>query len=201
MAGTIAYAAPECLDPALGPLTVRADVYSLSCCLWELLAGRQPWSGRRAHEVGVGAVRTEAGGHPALQEGMQAAGAGGARRALSIVGLSLMPATGCATRSNPLPVAMHFEHANLSFPASSPDPLLCGAMWRAAAATCPVPQPGGHACGKPPLASCARQHSGGHCQRTPSSWRRAGVLWPEPTAGVQELHGGWWRCSLSSGCC
>jgi serine/threonine protein kinase len=47
----VAYAAPECLDPSLPPLSPKADVYSLGLVLWEMLAGERPWAGLRSHEI------------------------------------------------------------------------------------------------------------------------------------------------------
>jgi serine/threonine protein kinase len=49
-AGTVAYAAPECLDPSLSLLSPKADVNSLGLVLWEMLAGERPCAGLRSHE-------------------------------------------------------------------------------------------------------------------------------------------------------
>jgi serine/threonine protein kinase len=72
-AGTIAYSAPEVLDPGLGLLTPKADVFSLGVVLWEMLAGRRPWEGMRSQEVMCAVVLQ--GRRPPLPAG---AGAGAA---------------------------------------------------------------------------------------------------------------------------
>jgi Protein kinase domain len=49
LSGTFAYTAPEQI--AGGPVDGRADVYSLACVLYECLAGRTPFEGKRAMAV------------------------------------------------------------------------------------------------------------------------------------------------------
>ncbi|KAG2483549.1 hypothetical protein HYH03_017603 [Edaphochlamys debaryana] len=44
-AGTPAYLAPECYDPANQVVTHHADMYSLGVVVWAMLTGRQPWKG------------------------------------------------------------------------------------------------------------------------------------------------------------
>lgn len=56
--GKLAYMAPEQLDPSRGPVTARADVWSLGVVLWELLAARRLYGSRDGVEL-VHAVTSE----------------------------------------------------------------------------------------------------------------------------------------------
>jgi serine/threonine protein kinase len=49
--GTIAYAAPEVLDPGRGPVTPASDVWSLGVVMWECLTGQRPWQGHTSAAI------------------------------------------------------------------------------------------------------------------------------------------------------
>jgi serine/threonine protein kinase len=51
VAGTVAYAAPEVLDPGRGPVTPAADVWSLGVVMWECLTGQRPWQGHTSGAI------------------------------------------------------------------------------------------------------------------------------------------------------
>jgi serine/threonine protein kinase len=59
-AGTLPYMAPEVLmgrhNSLHDHITNRVDIYSLAVMMWEMLAGRQPWSGMSEAAV-LAAVR------------------------------------------------------------------------------------------------------------------------------------------------
>jgi eukaryotic-like serine/threonine-protein kinase len=49
--GTPAYMAPERLDPSAGPIDGRADLYSATCILFEMLTGSPPYGSGEAPEL------------------------------------------------------------------------------------------------------------------------------------------------------
>jgi hypothetical protein len=51
MPGTVPYMAPEQFDPAKGPVGPTADVWALGVILYEMLAGRRPFTGKTREEV------------------------------------------------------------------------------------------------------------------------------------------------------
>ena len=48
--GTLAYMAPEQVDPAVGPISPRTDVWALGVIFFELLTGRRPFNEQSLHD-------------------------------------------------------------------------------------------------------------------------------------------------------
>ncbi|MEW6309251.1 MAG: serine/threonine-protein kinase [Bacillota bacterium] len=63
--GTPEYMAPEQVDPSAGSIDGRTDVYALGICLYELLAGRVPFSGENTLQVAYAHLH----GQPARPDG------------------------------------------------------------------------------------------------------------------------------------
>lgn len=49
--GTLAYMAPELLDPDAPTADEAADCYAMGVVLWELFTGQIPWDGKTVHQI------------------------------------------------------------------------------------------------------------------------------------------------------